>query len=512
MKSFRAVPLKPWMSGLALAAAAVALMTVLAIASKSFWGDELYSIYFCNPQGLQTMAADAATPASPADDCHPPLYFSLLKVWVLLFGNSEAGLRLFQGLQGLVLLGVCLALFRRSFPGVLFHPLWLLLLTAGELWLCLPMLRYYALTAILGVVSTLLFLRWLEKGDRLSFWGLAASYTAQLYTDYPSSVIIAGHLGYLAIFHREKILRYAKLGLAVFLLFLPWVGIALRQVHSAYAFPRLANLQAGLPEFFLSMAYGFYGFLFGETILPNEGVLWLGILGLAVVFWAVPKSKLRNRTVGLWAGIVLSGLVSYAAILAFLLKSKNFIYVPSHNLYLLPFVYLLLAAVYSSSGKTFRVVLVGTLLAVNVYGGFNWYRNRHFINPVLASPWKQMAADLKGEQGSMAADESGCLEYYEQQSPGQYPRLIPAGILLQQAQAAGPGQGQRAPVYLLRMEREFTHSPVPGDLVAWLDRNGRKAYEKNYLAYDDSYKKLKSLFRRQPARAAKFTVTKYTFE
>jgi mannosyltransferase len=156
------------------------LVAMLSFSTKSFWGDEIHSINFSSGNLVELFQ-------SLASDYHPPLYFLLLKAWITIWGTAEVGLRIFQGIQGSLLILVSLLLFRKMLPQTRYPVFWILFITSSELWLFMPMLRYYTLAASFVVLSTLLFFRWMETRNRNTGVLLGISYVLVLYTDYPIS-------------------------------------------------------------------------------------------------------------------------------------------------------------------------------------------------------------------------------------------------------------------------------------------------------------------------------------
>ena len=73
--------------------------------AQSLWNDEGTSVAVAQ-RGLVTIARDAA------QDIHPPLYYWLLSGWVRLFGTSEAAVRSFSALLGVILVALTYALGR----------------------------------------------------------------------------------------------------------------------------------------------------------------------------------------------------------------------------------------------------------------------------------------------------------------------------------------------------------------------------------------------------------------
>jgi mannosyltransferase len=101
--------------------ALVALVVFVAFAfrlpgldSRSLWIDELYSEWFSS-RSFNELWRDV-----PLYETHPPIYYTLLKLWTLLFGNSELGLRslsLVASLATVLLVAVSGRLVKAAWPG-----------------------------------------------------------------------------------------------------------------------------------------------------------------------------------------------------------------------------------------------------------------------------------------------------------------------------------------------------------------------------------------------------------
>ena len=89
-------------------------LRLYGLGAKGLWYDELASANF-----LRFSAAEVVVRSAESAAVHPPLYFLLLKVWALLLGNSEIGLRSLATACGiLTILGVySLVAELAEFPG-----------------------------------------------------------------------------------------------------------------------------------------------------------------------------------------------------------------------------------------------------------------------------------------------------------------------------------------------------------------------------------------------------------
>jgi len=84
------------------------------LGSRSLWIDELYSEWFSS-RSFTELWQDV-----PLYEPHPPVYYTLLKLWTLLFGNSELGLRslsLVASMATILVVAVSGRLLRASLTG-----------------------------------------------------------------------------------------------------------------------------------------------------------------------------------------------------------------------------------------------------------------------------------------------------------------------------------------------------------------------------------------------------------
>jgi 4-amino-4-deoxy-L-arabinose transferase-like glycosyltransferase len=203
---------------------------------QSLWYDEGVSAHMTS-----RTFAEIATATSV--DIHPPLYYWLLSIWAVPFGQGELALR---GLS--VVLGTLMVAATWGFGRMLAGPA--VGLAAAALLAVSPLavqysqeVRMYALAGLLAATSSwagLALLRALldEAAGQRRLMLLVVSYAllaaALLYTHYYGALVVAAQQGYAALVvlvtRRWRIVPYWALasGIAA-LLFLPWLSVALRQ-------------------------------------------------------------------------------------------------------------------------------------------------------------------------------------------------------------------------------------------------------------------------------------------
>ncbi|HZO33140.1 MAG TPA: glycosyltransferase family 39 protein [Chloroflexota bacterium] len=216
---------------------AVALgLRLFELTGQSLWYDEGVSAYM-TPRSFAEIASATSV------DIHPPLYYWLLSLWAMPFGQGEVALRGFSVLLGTLMVWATCGL-GRALGGRAVG------LAAGALLAVSPLavqysqeVRMYPLAGLLAVASSwagLALLRALQDDgtERRRIVLLAVGYGllagALLYTHYYGTLVVAAQQLYAGLTvlttRRWRIVPVWALasGLAV-LLFLPWLPVALRQ-------------------------------------------------------------------------------------------------------------------------------------------------------------------------------------------------------------------------------------------------------------------------------------------
>jgi hypothetical protein len=233
---------------------AAVLIVLLAVAlrifgttDQSLWLDEgfTYNVIARAAQSWGAMFAEIA------QDTHPPLYFVLLRLWVMAAGDSVLALRLFSGFEAILAVAVMFPLARRAGlapVGVMVAAL-LLALWDADIFLAQET-RMYAQRTLLACFSMWAYLHWLAKPTlrRAILWILANA--AIVYTQYLGAYIplVQGvHLTFITIYHvirrgvpwdaptqhaptRQRFIAGVTALAAAGVIFLPWfVGVTLNQ-------------------------------------------------------------------------------------------------------------------------------------------------------------------------------------------------------------------------------------------------------------------------------------------
>ncbi|HUN22345.1 MAG TPA: glycosyltransferase family 39 protein [Anaerolineales bacterium] len=275
---------------------------------QSFWNDEGNSARLVE-RSIPTLLAGAA------GDIHPPGYYLLLAGWRGWVGTTEFGLRSLSALQGILSLAVLYGVAKRWFGRTTANAT--LLLAAIN-----PLLVYYSqearMYAQLGLSASLLLASaasFLQKPTFRSTLWLSLATAAGLYTHYAFPLLLFAVLAGLAIawlvqarsqsnisaFIRPMLLLASAQGLAL-IFFLPWLGIAWRQVRG---WPLTAGSavtwQAGLMRLWQWL-------WLGQTVSVSERTLLAGLLAFAVLvgvgWWWDGLANWRGKWLALSAALL----------------------------------------------------------------------------------------------------------------------------------------------------------------------------------------------------------------
>lgn len=482
-----------------------AIITSGAVLTKSFWGDEIFSIQFATLTGHAFINA-------LAKDYHPPFYFIILKLWIYAFGSGEFTLRIFQFIIGFIFISSVYFTFIKIYPKRI-HPLFILFLFSGELWLFIPMLRYYSLAATIVVFSTLIFFNWITSKRQKDFYLLTLIYIILLYTDYPSSVIILIHFIYLLIKERKLIFKHLISIIASIIAFSPWLVILYLQLGKLLNRDQVADLNASPFSIALKVLYSIYAFLFSETIFPFEIIFIVGVIILLIVFFIGTKlsSLFKKNNVYLFFSVItiVIGIIFTSLSTTFISRHTSFIYTPSRTFFVLPFVFILLSFFYDNlKSSNWRKIFIITFLILNLYSIFNILSNRHFLMPVYASPWKEIFNELKSKEGVILADEGNVYKYYANHLSGKFPEAINPKTKSGFIKILNGREINT--FYLLLLGRESTEPTINEDIISFVFENFKKVNEEKYLPIEESYQKIKSFILKRKSYDAKFTLIKFS--
>jgi hypothetical protein len=217
-----------WIAAFAAIAAAGASLYIGS--GQSVWFDEAYSIALAERSWGDIVRLTA-------QDVHPPMYYWLLKAWMMVFGSGEVALRSMSALFLMLSILVMALLLRKllgtrttllALPFIVFAPF--LLRYGFEI-------RMYALASFIGVTATYILVVALNtevKKKRLMLFGVYSLLVViGMYTLYFMALIWIAHLVWICMTARAQrqwsiFWQAAAAYTASLLVFLPWLPNLLR--------------------------------------------------------------------------------------------------------------------------------------------------------------------------------------------------------------------------------------------------------------------------------------------
>jgi len=262
-------------------------LRVWQLGAQSLWYDEGVSWHLAARLPLGDMLWWTAT------DIQPPLYYLLLRPWLLLAGDSEFALR-FPSLFFGVLTVPLLAVVARRLFGPRASALAGLLSAAAPLYVWYAQeARMYTLLTFLGLLASYLLLRALDRPTRRVWLAYTLVSALALYTHYFAVFLLAFHFLY-GLIHRRLQSRISNIQL-------PISDLLLSQFLAVVAF------LPWLPFMFLRL---------GADVSYWQGVFKLDeALRHVLISFGVGESVLEGQAIWLTAGFVLAFVVAVVALL-----------------------------------------------------------------------------------------------------------------------------------------------------------------------------------------------------
>ena len=480
-------------------------LLVWQLGERSLWVDEYLTL-----QMIEGTLSDVIT-VSIADK-HPPLYFIALHGWVSLVGSSDFALRLFSAVSGMVGLALMAPAARRLVssravvPGVLF------LGVAPAFIEFSRMARYYSFLLSLGLLSTYLLLRALDRCSWQNWIAYALASLAVVYTFYPGVILIGAH-GIIVLLHTHRRVLISRWLVTAFLMslgFLPWfffvAGGQVGKVSGSLG----ADLSRSMVGFVLGIASTFYTFSIGETLFPWRPEAWIGLI---VAFVLLGASLLKQTDRKRWQpfGLFIISIVFISTVTTFVNVGTPFLNVPVRGLFALPYYLLVIAAgLVNLNSVKWRGVLGCALLTVWGIGIFNNFAEQQFLNPIYITPSKEAAAFVRQNADTadlVISDYDSIFSHYflvdETSSRHLYTKeedKIQAAL-----QVSAPER-----IWLVTIGRDQTQRYASAEAVRQsLEHTYRLESVERYLAIDPTYLRIKNLMLHRNSYQYRLTVETY---
>lgn len=186
------------------------------LTDSCLWFDEIFSVHAAEhpwPEIIPFIAKDLI---------HPPLFYLLLKVWMLVGGDGLFWLRLLPVIFSILALFplwmLCRELKLRLYAVVVSFGLFAV---NGALIKYAQEVRMYSLLSFLSMMSVWLFSRYYFRGK--SFWILVIVNILLAYTHYFGWFVVGSEIFLILIFQRIKILRTLLMLAVTAAAFVPWI-------------------------------------------------------------------------------------------------------------------------------------------------------------------------------------------------------------------------------------------------------------------------------------------------
>ena len=272
---------KPYRSIFILILLVGALLRFHHLSRESLWLDEGHSVRMAGLPVFKMVQEIAANK-------HPPLYFLALHGWIRLFGDSEFSVRSLSvifGILSIVMLYQTASLLFGKKTGLLAA----LLLTLSSFNLFYSQeARMYTLLTFLSLGSMYYFIKWLSGGKKWSFTCYLVFSMLLIYTqNFGIFIILAQNLYLVSLLLRPAsragthLKSWIVLQGVLLVLYLPWMGILIRQILSIDA----ASWRVLRPSW-EGLWFSFQSF---------SGSRWLLWLSIPPALYAVISVTIRSR-------------------------------------------------------------------------------------------------------------------------------------------------------------------------------------------------------------------------
>jgi mannosyltransferase len=330
------------------------------LGGKSIWLDEAFSISISQRSLIDVLRMTLRT------DTHPPLYYLMLKIW-LLFSQREVWVRLLSALFSIASIPVMYLLVNTMYKdkraGLLGATI--LVFSPFQIWYAQETRMYAALTFFV-LLSAYFFIRALQTGSIVNWMGYIIATVLALYTDngaiwYLVTLVVFSLLSNRLFRHRAVGWLISHLAIAfLYAFWLPFLIMQTRQVTEGFWLPP-PSFQIVLGTFLDFHSYNF-------------PVIEISLLYMATIFvfaYIVPGKSWQRQLASLWLFLPLG--------ISLLLSLRQPIFL-SRNLIAASLGYYLLATdtIWKFQSRKAVMILLIPLLVMNLVSiGYNtWFAEK----------------------------------------------------------------------------------------------------------------------------------------
>jgi hypothetical protein len=373
------------------------------ITSYSLWGGEAFTMIGVQ-QGWRDMFSYIVE-----DIVHPPLFYILLKLWIMTGGESLFWLKLFAVLPSIAVVVPFLLLCRELKLQLREINLALLLLAVnGYMIHYAQELRMYSLFTFLAMLSFWLFIRLFNSstGTTRQLILLTLVNLLTIYTHYYGWVVVGAELLFLLIWQRGRALAFGLSIGFLMLCFAPWTYLVVQEARS------IGGLDSNLdwiPKPGINTILNLYVTFNGPLGSRNIKVLGLLIFGLPLLFWfwQLIQAGLRSQKDELIRFSWLT-ILAFLPVIALFVISQRFdvsVWMDRYFIFIaIPYMLLVAAAAFRLKPVLLRNVWIVTIVALSVFAGLNDLRTNRMA---WESPQLGSRIDWNGLAKQMVAVETG---------------------------------------------------------------------------------------------------------
>jgi len=178
-------------------------LRVFRIGKESFWHDEMTSVVPITAKNI----SDIPQAILQVDPWQPPLHFILVRLWITIFGRSEAAFRFFSALCGVIAIPVVYKLASEMYEEKTGLYASLIFAASFQNVLLSQETRNYTMLALLALVSFLYLFRMTQRKKVSDIIFYALSIIAALYTHYLIGFILIVQNILFFVFHKKFKIR-----------------------------------------------------------------------------------------------------------------------------------------------------------------------------------------------------------------------------------------------------------------------------------------------------------------
>lgn len=369
------------------------------VSYRTFWGDETAVLAYFKESLGGFLVSYFKHP-----DNHPPLYYFLVLVTSKMLPWTELMVRLVSILAGLGIVGLVYKFVHRVSNDKKIALLATFFTTLSSYFVLISqMARYHSLAAFFSLLTFYFFYQLFVEGysKRVWCWYLVALILVG-YTDYPHFFYVAfitNILFFYSLARRRPIMSFVnwvggQLVAAILLSPLVWMIYHRVVIQGDGGWSNVNLLANSWKHIITAILFHIYSFFFGENIFPwNYAFFGAGVIVLVAVIAGFIKGFRKK----IWTpGQLFVVLLSVALIILNTLFMNvadpryNFIVYPkfgfvAYPLWIMTFVFCLSKL----SNNKIRVILFLLWGAVAVFGLYNFYQAKNYLNPSYFRTFEQ---------------------------------------------------------------------------------------------------------------------------